>query len=67
MASCNNPIAIYRGGTWECANCGSIACAKEEVSPKKSKWPKVCECGANKLLGNENKHHAQWCDLYIKP
>ena len=69
MATCNNPIAVYRGGAYECANCGSIACAKEEISPvkKKSIWGhKVCECGATKLLGKDTKHHAFWCDLYEK-
>jgi hypothetical protein len=69
MASCKNPIAVYRGNVWECANCGSIACAKEEISPrKKSQWEeKKCECGANTLLGKDNKHHATFCDLYKKP
>lgn len=70
MSKCNNPGAVvFRGNAWECANCGSIACAKEpfETPKKKSSWDKTCECGSNKLYGPNNKHHASWCDLYIKP
>jgi hypothetical protein len=67
MGSCKNPIAVYRGNAWECANCGSIACAKEDINPKKkSIWAqKKCECGAKKTP-NPDKH-AFWCDLYVKP
>lgn len=66
---CKNPgVIVFKGSYWECANCGSIDCAKEErITTIKPSWDKKCECGANKLLGEQNKHHAPYCDLYIKP
>lgn len=69
MAACKNPLVIYCGNDGECANCGSVECAREDISPvKRGLWgEKICECGANKLLGPENKHQSIWCDLYVKP
>ena len=63
---CKNPITVYRDGMWQCANCGSIDC-REKLNPVKHSWDKKCICGANTLLGPENKHHSSWCELYIKP
>jgi len=69
---CKNPgVVVYRGNAWECANCGSIACGKEtDEANQKDKFKiklRVCECGAEKTLGKDTKHHALWCNLYQKP
>jgi hypothetical protein len=63
---CKYPAYVYKDAKLICANCGSIDC-KEPTKPVKHSWDKKCECGANKILGENNKHHASWCDLYIKP
>jgi hypothetical protein len=65
MSECKNLQWRFNGDKWECTNCGTDHMRKEE--PTKMSWEKECGCGANTLLGKDNKHHSFWCDLYKKP
>jgi hypothetical protein len=61
---------VFRGNYWECAVCGSIACAKERLndnSLKSNQWEKkTCECGGEKTYGKPTNLHASWCKLHTK-
>jgi hypothetical protein len=68
MPKCDNQKVVYQGYKWYCTNCKTEDCALYSAVPMvKLSWERECCCGANKVLGKDNKHHASYCDFYVKP